>query len=81
MWIFYGNARFVEKFKEKLISKNVDMIVANNINDVGAGFGVDTNKVSIITRDNVVDIPLIIKGKLASVILDNILKNKFEGLG
>lgn len=63
----------LENSKKKLISKDVDMIVANNINDVGAGFGVDTNKVSIITRDSVLDVPLMTKEKLASVILDRIL--------
>lgn len=63
----------LENSKKKLMSKNVDMIVANNINDVGAGFGVDTNKVNIITRDKVLDIPLMTKEKLAGVILDNIL--------
>ncbi len=67
----------LENSKEKLISKNADMIVANNINDSGAGFDVDTNKVSIITRDSVLDIPLMTKEKLAGVILDNILK-KFK---
>lgn len=71
----------LENSKKKLISKNVDMIVANNINDVGAGFGVDTNKVNIITRDNVLDILLMTKEKLAGVILDNILKYKFKRLG
>ncbi len=71
----------LENSKKKLISKNADMIVANNINDVGAGFGVDTNKVNIITRDDVLDIPLMTKEKLAGVILDNILKYKFERLG
>lgn len=64
----------LENSKKKLISKNVDMIVANNINDSGAGFDVDTNKVSIITCDIVLDIPLMAKEKLAGVILDNILK-------
>ena len=70
----------LENSKKKLISKNVDMIVANNINDVGAGFGVDTNKVNIITRDKILDIPLMTKEKLAGVILDNVLKYKFERL-
>lgn len=69
----------LENSKKKLISKNVDMIVANNINDDGAGFGVDTNKVSIITRDDVIDIPLMTKEKLASVILDNILNVNLKG--
>ena len=69
----------LENSKKKLISKNVDMIVANNINDDGAGFGVDTNKVSIITHDDVLDIPLMTKEKLASVILDNILNVNLKG--
>lgn len=68
----------LENSKKKLMSKNVDMIVANNINDVGAGFGVDTNKVSIITRDNVLDVPLMTKEKLANVIFDNILKTNLK---
>ncbi len=67
----------LENSKKKLISKNADMIVANNINDSGAGFDVNTNKVSIITCDSVLDIPLMTKEKLAGVILDNILK-KFK---
>lgn len=63
----------IENSKAKLISKKADMIIANNINDKGAGFCVDTNKASIITKDNVVKLPLMSKKKLADVIIDNIV--------
>lgn len=38
--------------KEKLIRKNLDFIVLNSLNDTGAGFGFDTNKITIIDKDN-----------------------------
>ena len=59
------NAIFVE---------SANMIIANNINDFGAGFDIKTNKVHIITRNDVFDIPLMLKTELADVILDHILK-------
>ena len=69
----------LENSKKKLIAKNVDMIIANNINDFGAGFDIKTNKVHIITRNDVFDIPLMLKTELADVILDHILKlRKFQ---
>ncbi|MDL2252208.1 phosphopantothenoylcysteine decarboxylase, partial [Odoribacter sp. OttesenSCG-928-J03] len=40
-----------ENALSKLERKNLDMIVLNSLNDAGAGFGVDTNKVTIISRD------------------------------
>ena len=43
----------IENSKKKLTSKKCNMIIANNLNDDGAGFGVDTNKVTIITKDNI----------------------------
>ena len=43
----------VENSKAKLIKKNVDMIVANNLKDEGAGFGTDTNLVTLIKKDDV----------------------------
>ena len=63
----------LENSKKKLIAKNADIIVANNINDAGAGFNVKTNKVHIITRNEVFDVPLMEKTELADVILDHIL--------
>ncbi|MGB9735531.1 MAG: bifunctional phosphopantothenoylcysteine decarboxylase/phosphopantothenate--cysteine ligase CoaBC [bacterium] len=59
--------------KEKLIQKNLDMIVANNVTEKGSGFGADTNKALIVFRDGTVeDIPLMRKVDLADVILDRV---------
>lgn len=62
----------LDNSKAKLDKKNVDMIVANNLNDKGAGFGVDTNKVTIITKDECKELNLMSKEELADVILDEI---------
>jgi phosphopantothenoylcysteine decarboxylase/phosphopantothenate--cysteine ligase len=64
-----------ENSRIKLDKKNIDMIVANNLKDEGAGFGVDTNKVKIITHDECKDIDIMSKEDLADVILDEI-KNR-----
>lgn len=60
----------IENSKAKLIKKNVDMIVANNLKVEGAGFGVDTNVVTIITRDDVKELPVMTKAEVADEILD-----------
>jgi len=62
----------IDNSMAKLKKKNVDMIVANNLNDKGAGFATDTNKVTIITKSGAKDIELMTKEQLADVILDNI---------
>jgi phosphopantothenoylcysteine decarboxylase/phosphopantothenate--cysteine ligase len=55
----------------KLKNKNLDMIVLNSLNDQGAGFGHDTNKVTIITSDGAeAEVPLKSKKDVATVILD-----------
>lgn len=59
----------------KLERKNLDMIVLNSLQDKGAGFAVDTNKVSIIFRGgSVVEYPLKSKAEVAGDIVDNIEK-------
>lgn len=59
----------------KLERKNLDMIVLNSLQDQGAGFAVDTNKVSIIFRDGkTLEYPLKSKGEVADDIVDNIEK-------
>ena len=63
----------IENSKAKLVKKNVDMIVANNLKVEGAGFGVDTNVVTIITKDNVKELPVMSKAEVADRILDNIV--------
>ena len=45
----------LENAKEKLINKNLDMIVLNSLNDKGAGFGYDSNKITIIEKDNKIE--------------------------
>ena len=44
------NNQEVENAKQKLVKKNLDLIVLNSLNDEGAGFGFDTNKISVINR-------------------------------
>ena len=57
----------------KLAKKNADMIVANNLKVSGAGFGTDTNVVTLITRGNVEELPLLSKAEVAHAILDRLL--------
>lgn len=59
----------VENSQKKLISKNVDMICANNLKVEGAGFGVDTNLITIITRDTLRELPFQSKESAAGEIL------------
>ena len=61
--------------KAKLIEKNLDMIVANDVTKEGAGFESDTNIVKIITRDGEVkSLPLLSKRRVATKIFDKIVK-------
>jgi len=60
--------------KEKLIRKNLDVIVLNSMQDEGAGFGFDTNRITIIDRNNNIDkFELKSKDKAAVDILDKIV--------
>ena len=59
----------VENSREKLVKKNVDMICANNLKQSGAGFGVDTNVITIITRNETTELPLQSKESAANAIL------------
>lgn len=60
----------LENSRKKLSKKNVDMICANNLKVAGAGFGVDTNILTIITKDTVQPLPLMSKEQAANAILD-----------
>lgn len=59
----------LENSKKKLLSKNIDMICANSITQSGAGFGVDTNIITIITANETVQLPLLSKEAAANAIL------------
>lgn len=65
----------IENSKEKLQKKNIDMIVANNLTEVGAGFGTDTNIVTIITPNEEVALPIMSKSEVAENIVQCILKD------
>ena len=60
----------LENSRAKLEKKNVDMICANNLKVAGAGFGVDTNIITLITKNSVKELPLLSKEMAANAILD-----------
>lgn len=64
----------IENSKRKLESKNIDMICANNLKTEGAGFGVDTNVITVITKSEFKELPLQSKESVANAILDESLK-------
>ena len=59
----------IENSTKKLQKKNVDMICANNLKVEGAGFGVDTNVITLITKDGCEELPLMSKEEAANAIL------------
>lgn len=63
----------VEHAKEKLAKKHVDMIAANNVKVPGAGFGTDTNVVTLITQSGARELALMSKEQVAGEILDELL--------
>ncbi len=66
----------LENSREKLQKKHLDMIVANNLKVSGAGFGVDTNVVTILTPRGAKELPLMGKDQVARELLDEIMKNR-----
>ena len=66
----------IENAAKKLESKHVDMIVANNLKVKGAGFGTDTNVVTLIKKDERKELPLLTKEEVAEKILDEMLQMK-----
>lgn len=60
----------VENARRKLVRKNADMIVANDVTRPGAGFGTDTNLITIITADSMDELPLMSKREAADAIID-----------
>lgn len=68
----------LENSQAKLVKKNVDMIIANNLKVKGAGFGTDTNVVTIITRGEVKELDILSKDEVAVRILDEILERRAD---
>lgn len=69
----------VSSSQAKLEKKNLDIIAANNLKVKGAGFGTDTNVVTLITKDSVVELPIMTKSEVADKILDKIKEMKNNG--
>lgn len=63
----------VENSKKKLDKKHIDMVAANNLKVEGAGFGVDTNIMTLITKEGEKELPLMSKEDVANAILDEIV--------
>ena len=68
----------IENSRIKLEKKNLDMIAANNLKVSGAGFGVDTNVVTLIRKDGIKELPQMGKEEVAVAILDEIQRNFAE---
>ena len=64
----------LENSRAKLEKKKLDMIVANNLKTAGAGFGTDTNVVTLITKEEEIELDIMSKEDVANRILDQILK-------
>ena len=73
--IFSAETNDCEKYaREKLLAKNADLAVLNDVTQTGAGFNSDTNIVTFITKDTVEHIPKTEKTVIADMLLDRILK-------
>lgn len=64
----------LENSTAKLKKKNVDMIAANSLREAGAGFGTDTNHLTLISKGGAIDIPMMSKEKAADILLDKLLE-------
>jgi phosphopantothenoylcysteine decarboxylase/phosphopantothenate--cysteine ligase len=65
----------MENAQKKLAAKNADIIVLNSLQDAGAGFGGDTNKVSILHKNGTItELPLLSKEATAEAIIEQIEK-------
>ena len=64
----------LENSRSKLAKKNVDMICANNLKVAGAGFGTDTNVITLITQHDITELPLMSKEEAAGRIIDRALE-------
>ena len=60
----------IENSAKKLKKKNLDMVCANNLKVAGAGFGTDTNVITVITKDGAKELPLQSKDDCADAIID-----------
>jgi len=66
----------IENSRRKLQKKNLDLIVANNLKEQGAGFGTDTNIVTLLSENDTVRLPILSKEEVADRLLDYILEHR-----
>ena len=72
---FAAETGSLDRAAEKLRSKGVDLLVANDVSEAGSGFGTDTNRATILDRDGGVDeLPLLTKREVADRILDRVAR-------
>ncbi|MDR0948420.1 MAG: bifunctional phosphopantothenoylcysteine decarboxylase/phosphopantothenate--cysteine ligase CoaBC [Lachnospiraceae bacterium] len=64
----------IENAQKKLVNKNLDLIAANNLSQAGAGFATDTNVLTLITKDEVLELPMMSKEEAAHQLLDRIVR-------
>lgn len=62
----------VENARSKMVRKNADLVVANDVTRPGAGFGADTNIVTLVTKDACRELPQLSKREVADAILDEV---------
>ena len=67
-------SNMLDNSRKKLEKKHVDMIAANNLKQAGAGFGTDTNILTLITRDHITELPMMSKEEAASGLMDELMK-------
>ena len=68
----------VENSRAKLDKKNIDMIVANNLKQEGAGFGTDTTVVTLLAKDETVELPMMSKEEVADRLLTYIMEHRVK---
>lgn len=66
----------IENSRQKLHKKNLDLIVANNLKEKGAGFGTDTNIVTLLSKNDTLELPILSKDEVAHRLLDYIMEHR-----
>lgn len=66
----------IENSRKKLEKKNLDLIVANNLKEQGAGFGTDTNVVTLLSAKDTIQLPMMEKEEVADKLLTYIMEHR-----
>lgn len=71
---FDGDTESVREFQKEAGKKKIDMVAANNLKTAGAGFGTDTNVLTLITQDEDIELPQMSKEECADRLLTQLIK-------